>query len=111
MYSNWLVITFSFDGITVAGIIQESGFDPDIHTDAMPDKRFLDDTSANTACVELAQSRDIPLFGEVVHETWGCPNCGNRWIETLEILELPEDTPGTYDLVKCLKCGHEYRIN
>ena len=71
---NWLVITFSFDGATVAGIIQESG-------------------------------------DEIVHKGWGCPNCGNRWIETLEILELPDDTPGTYDLVKCLVCGHEYKID
>ena len=73
MDNNWKVVTFDFD--------------PDIYT----------------ACIELAQARDIPVFDETVPGQWGCPKCGNRWIETLEV--------SGDDKVQCLQCRHEYEID
>ena len=98
---NWMIVKFDFDGISVAGIIQEFGFDPDIHTDSLPDQRFLDDASADAACEELARREGIPLFGDIVPQAWSCPQCGNRHMDTL--------INDGFDNVFC-ECGTQYKI-
>ena len=107
---DWMIVKFDFDGISVAGIIQQFGFEPDIHTDVFPDRRFADDATADDACFEYAQQAGIPVFGNLAPAANACPICGNRNIDTLEILDLPDDTPGTWNLVECLVCHAQYKI-
>jgi hypothetical protein len=107
---NWMIVTFDFDGVTVAGIIQEFDYDYDIHTDVLPGQRFTDDSTADNACFAYSLQANIPVFGNLAPAANACPCCGNRNIETLEILDLPDDTSGTWDLVECLICNTQYKI-
>jgi hypothetical protein len=48
-----------------------------------------------------------PLLAEglLVIPQWGCPNCGQRLMDELDIVDDDEGQ------IRCLSCGHEYKLD
>jgi hypothetical protein len=98
---EWKVVSFDFDGITVAGITQISDFDPDTYTDILPGITFASDEIAGMACDDYATAKSMPTFGELVPAAFGCPTCGSRLMDALIIAD---------SAVTCAGCGANYEI-
>jgi rubredoxin len=97
---KWMIVKLNYDGIVVAGIIQETDYDPDYYEDVLPGLRFDDDDAANAACAELAQRENIPVYGDIVASPFACPQCGNREMDSL----IMDDQ----DMCTCQNCGTVY---
>jgi hypothetical protein len=97
---RWMVVGCDFEGLWVVGVVMESDFDPEIHGDVMPGSRFLSDTRASMACKMFSRRHGIPEFGSIVAQSFACPQCGNRDMDSL-ILD-------DQDICTCHKCGTVY---